>query len=88
MARTREPNSATTEFYFNLADNPGLNYVSTQLPGYAVFGRVVQGEFVLDLLSSLTTVAAPNTGLNSIPTLDPTNTESFGIVMRAVAQIQ
>lgn len=87
MARASDPNSATSQFYFNITDNPGLDYVSDGEPGYAVFGRVVQGEFVLDLLSALTTVAAPNTGFNSLPTLDPTNTESFGIVMR-VAQIQ
>lgn len=87
MARASDPNSATSQFYFNLTDNPGLDYVPDQAPGYAVFGRVVQGEFVLDLLSALTTVAAPNTALTSVPTLDPTNTESFGIVMR-VSQIQ
>ncbi|NDA93984.1 MAG: peptidyl-prolyl cis-trans isomerase, partial [Betaproteobacteria bacterium] len=38
MARTNEPNSATTQFYFNLADNTGLDYAQGVRDGYAVFG--------------------------------------------------
>lgn len=88
MARASDPNSATSQFYFNIIDNPGLDYVSSSQPGYAVFGRVVQGEFVLDILAALATVAAPNSSLTGIPMLDPSNTEIFGVRMRAVSQIQ
>ena len=78
MARTAEANSATSQFYFNLADNPGLNYQSASSPGYAVFGRVVEGSFVLDLFSAVST--GSEGGLANVPTID--------IIMRTVAQIQ
>ncbi|EGU42234.1 peptidylprolyl isomerase [Vibrio scophthalmi] len=42
MARTNDPNSATRQFFINLADNDFLN-ASSRPPGYAVFGEVVQG---------------------------------------------
>jgi cyclophilin family peptidyl-prolyl cis-trans isomerase len=78
MARTEEADSATSQFYFNLADNPGLNYQSASSPGYAVFGRVVEGSFVLDLFPAVST--GPEGGLANVPTID--------IIMRTVAQIQ
>jgi peptidyl-prolyl cis-trans isomerase A (cyclophilin A) len=55
MARTSDPNSATSQFYFNLADNPALNYVSDAQPGYAAFGRVVQGLTVMDAIGAVPT---------------------------------
>ena len=78
MARTSEANSATSQFYFNLADNPGLDYRSSSSPGYAVFGRVVEGSFILDLFPAVSTVSEG--GLANVPSID--------IVMRTVAQIQ
>jgi len=50
MARTNEPNSATSQFYFNLADNRGLDYAQGIRDGYAVFGKVTQGLSVLDAI--------------------------------------
>lgn len=78
MARTSEPDSATSQFYFNLADNLGLDFQSASSPGYAVFGRVVEGGFVLDLFPAVPTVS--EAGLNNVPSVD--------LVMRTVAQIQ
>jgi cyclophilin family peptidyl-prolyl cis-trans isomerase len=43
MARTSDPNSASSQFFINLVDNPDLDYESTERPGYAVFGKVVSG---------------------------------------------
>jgi cyclophilin family peptidyl-prolyl cis-trans isomerase len=54
MARTSEPNSATSQFFINLADNPFLNYRSSQ-PGYAVFGRVVSGMDIVNEIASVST---------------------------------
>ncbi len=42
MARTSDPNSATSQFFINVADNDFLNYGPGN-PGYAVFGKVVSG---------------------------------------------
>jgi len=43
MARTSNPDSATAQFFINVADNAFLNYQVESNPGYAVFGRVVEG---------------------------------------------
>jgi peptidyl-prolyl cis-trans isomerase A (cyclophilin A) len=44
MARTPDPNSATSQFYFNTGNNsPALDRGGPNHPGYAVFGRVVAG---------------------------------------------
>lgn len=50
MARTRNPNSATTQFFINVAHNDFLNYSAptAQGYGYAVFGKVVKGMEVVN----------------------------------------
>jgi peptidyl-prolyl cis-trans isomerase A (cyclophilin A) len=45
MARTNDPNSATSQFFINVADNLRLD---TAGGGYAVFGKVVDGMDVVD----------------------------------------
>lgn len=52
MARTNVFNSATSEFFVNLVDNTFLDYRNAASPGYAVFGRVVQGMDVVDLMAT------------------------------------
>lgn len=54
MARTSDPNSATSQFFINLADNAPLDY-SAQNPGYAVFGEVVAGQEVVDAIAKVET---------------------------------
>jgi cyclophilin family peptidyl-prolyl cis-trans isomerase len=54
MARSNEPHAATSQFYFNLADNPNLDPMPSRW-GYAVFGRVVQGMDVVDQIGSMPT---------------------------------
>jgi len=51
MARTNDPNSATSQFYINLVDNRFLDYASDTSPGYAVFGSVSAGMDVIDLIA-------------------------------------
>ncbi len=61
MARTGDPNSATSQFFINVADNEFLN--RDQSPdgyGYAVFGRVVSGEKVVDKIAQAPTQVQPN----------------------------
>lgn len=55
MARTNVPDSATSEFYINVVDNLNLNYASAASPGYAVFGKVVQGLDVVDVIRAVPT---------------------------------
>ncbi len=56
MARTMDPNSATSQFFINVKDNGFLN--AAQSPdgnGYAVFGKVVSGMDVVDKIRSVPT---------------------------------
>ncbi len=46
MARTSNPDSATSQFFINTVDNEFLDY-SQGNPGYAVFGKVVKGMHVV-----------------------------------------
>lgn len=58
MARTSNPNSATSQFYINLRDNPALDYHGGADPsgwGYAVFGRVIQGMDVVRKIGAVRT---------------------------------
>jgi peptidyl-prolyl cis-trans isomerase A (cyclophilin A) len=55
MARTSVPNSATSEFFINLVDNVSLDYQSESNPGYAVFGKVVQGMDIVDAIAAAQT---------------------------------
>jgi cyclophilin family peptidyl-prolyl cis-trans isomerase len=52
MARTNLPNSATSEFYINLVNNVSLDYKNAANPGYAVFGKVVQGMDLVDVIAA------------------------------------
>lgn len=53
MARTNDPNSATSQFYINVSNNTFLNYVNKQTPGYCVFGRVVKGMAVVQRIKDV-----------------------------------
>tara|TARA_Y100001935_G_C17310816_1_gene515999 strand:- start:3556 stop:4110 length:555 start_codon:yes stop_codon:yes gene_type:complete len=55
MARSRNPNSATSQFFINHRDNPRLDYPSFDGWGYAVFGKVVEGMDVVDVIANLPT---------------------------------
>jgi peptidyl-prolyl cis-trans isomerase B (cyclophilin B) len=57
MARTSDPNSATNQFFINVADNKSLNHTAKtpQGWGYAVFGQVVQGREVVDQIKAVAT---------------------------------
>jgi len=57
MARTNDPNSATSQFFIDVADNPMLD-AGPGRPGYAVFGQVVDGMDVVDKIRATPTHAA------------------------------
>ena len=50
MARTSIPDSATSQFFINVADNGFLDYPGQDGAGYCVFGKVVEGMNVLTIL--------------------------------------
>lgn len=70
MARTSVPNSATSQFFVNVVDNPALDYTpSNAAPnGYAVFGQVISGTAVVDAISTVTTGAS--SGFTDVPVQD------------------
>ncbi|MBN1391406.1 MAG: peptidyl-prolyl cis-trans isomerase [Sedimentisphaerales bacterium] len=55
MARTNNPDSATSQFFINHKDNDFLNYAGPDKPGYAVFGKVVDGMETVDKIASVKT---------------------------------
>lgn len=70
MARGSDPNSATSQYYFNVVDNLQLDYKSEQEPGYAVFGTVTSGMNVADAISVVPARAIPSIGLFNVPVTD------------------
>ena len=57
MARTSEPHSASSQFFINVKDNDFLNHTapSSQGWGYCVFGKVVQGQDIVDKIKGVKT---------------------------------
>ncbi|MEZ7197340.1 peptidylprolyl isomerase [Pseudodesulfovibrio karagichevae] len=57
MARTMDPHSASSQFFINVKDNGFLNF-SSETPqgwGYAVFGKVVEGQDTVDKIKGVAT---------------------------------
>ena len=67
MARTSDPNSATSQFYVNLSDNDALNHVDGQ-PGYTVFATIIEGMDVIDLIAGVAT--GERRGFSDVPVDD------------------
>lgn len=77
MARTSVPASATSEFFINLVDNTSLDYQSEASPGYAVFGKVVQGMDIVDAIATKSTGTV--NGFSNVPLTDITITAALQI---------
>lgn len=79
MARQGDPNykSATSEFYVNLVDNRFLDYKDANSPGYAVFGKVVQGLSIVDTIATQPT--GTTNGNANVPLTDVTITQALQI---------
>jgi peptidyl-prolyl cis-trans isomerase B (cyclophilin B) len=66
MARTMAPHSASAQFFINTKNNDFLNYPGQDGWGYAVFGKVVEGQDVVDQIN---TVKTGRSGMHSdVPT--------------------
>ena len=67
MARTTDPNSATSQFFINHVDNDSLNHKSRSSRGwgYCVFGKVTQGMETVDAIADVFTTTRK--GMQNVP---------------------
>jgi peptidyl-prolyl cis-trans isomerase A (cyclophilin A) len=65
MARTGNPNSATSQFFINVKNNDSLNAPNPDGYGYAVFGKVVAGTDVVDKIRAVAT--GNKGGMQNVP---------------------
>ena len=70
MARTSDVHSASAQFFINVADNNFLNYTAStsQGFGYCVFGKVVEGQDVVDRIKKVKT--GDRSGHQNVPLED------------------
>ena len=68
MARTADPNSATSQFFINVRDNVSLDAPNPDGHGYAVFGKVVSGMDVISKIKAVpTTTKGPYQNVPATP---------------------
>ena len=79
MARTQDPNSATAQFFINVADNAFLDHTAPDIRGwgYAVFGKVTEG---MDVVNKITKVATGNQGMHQNVPATPVVIESVTVI--------
>ena len=65
MARTNVRDSATSQFFINVKDNAFLNFAGDSNPGYAVFGKVVEGKETVDKIKAVQT--GNQRGMGDVP---------------------
>ncbi|MGG7603502.1 peptidylprolyl isomerase [Massilia sp. BKSP1R2A-1] len=65
MAREDHPDSATSQFFINVADNSGIDYPNYRGSGYTVFGKVVKGQEVVDKIKGV--VVDDVRGMQNVP---------------------
>lgn len=83
MARTADPNSASSQFFINLVDNGFLDKASARDGvGYCVFGKVVEGMPVLDAIAAVPT---GNVGANQNVPLQPVVIKKASVVAAKAA---
>ena len=79
MARTGNPDSATSQFFINVKDNDMLNAPNPDGYGYAVFGKVVAGNDVVDKIRAVRT--GNQGGMQNVPT-EPITIQSATLVAK------
>ncbi len=65
MARTNDPDSATSQFFINHINNDFLNYRNQANPGYTVFGKVVEGMDIVNKIAAVKTTIVK--GMQDVP---------------------
>jgi cyclophilin family peptidyl-prolyl cis-trans isomerase len=77
MARTSDPNSATSQFFINVNNNAFLDYPGQDGYGYTVFGKVVSG---MDVVNKIVSVPTGNQGMHQNVPRTPVVIESVSVV--------
>jgi peptidyl-prolyl cis-trans isomerase A (cyclophilin A) len=77
MARTGNPDSATSQFFINTVDNANLNHPQPDGNGYAVFGKVIRG---MDVVEKIRVVPTRKVGPYSDVPTDPVVIESITLI--------
>jgi peptidyl-prolyl cis-trans isomerase B (cyclophilin B) len=77
MARTMAPHSASAQFFINTKNNDFLNYPGQDGWGYAVFGKVVEGQ---DIVDQINTVKTGRSGMHSDVPVDAVVIEKVEVV--------
>jgi peptidyl-prolyl cis-trans isomerase A (cyclophilin A) len=77
MARTRDPHSASAQFFINLKHNDFLDYPGQDGWGYAVFGKVTQG---FDAVQKIGKVPTANAGFHQNVPVTPVVIEAVKLL--------
>jgi cyclophilin family peptidyl-prolyl cis-trans isomerase len=77
MARTSDPNSATSQFFINISNNGFLDYPGQDGHGYTVFGKVVDG---MDVVNKIVATPTGNQGGHQNVPRTPIVIESASVV--------
>jgi cyclophilin family peptidyl-prolyl cis-trans isomerase len=77
MARTSDPNSATSQFFINVSKNDFLNYPGQDGHGYTVFGKVLDG---MDVVNKIVAVPTASQGGHQNVPRTPVLIESMTLV--------
>jgi peptidyl-prolyl cis-trans isomerase A (cyclophilin A) len=83
MARTNDPNSATSQFFINVVDNPWLDYPGRDGYGYTVFGHVVDG---MDVVDAIRTVPTSDAGMFQNVPVKPVVIERADLIQAKTAK--
>ncbi len=82
MARTSDPNSATSQFFINVNDNKSLNFAPGN-PGYTVFGKVISG---MDVVNKI--VKAPKGATGPVgPGINPKDVPAEKVIIKSAKVI-
>jgi cyclophilin family peptidyl-prolyl cis-trans isomerase len=77
MARTNDPDSATAQFFINVADNKPLDK-SDDKAGYAVFGKVIEG---MDVVDKIVAVDTKSSGIHQ-------NVPAEDVVIKSIRRVE
>ena len=82
MARTSDPNSATSQFFINVNDNKSLNFAPGN-PGYTVFGKVISGMDIVNKIAKAPKGATGPVG----PGIDPKSVPAEKVIIKSAKVI-